>query len=154
MSEFFRHGEGFGAVLKQLDEVFLDDIAESVQSSTFLGIQFLLLLNPMHRLTIYFETFLTPKEVLTDADADNTTDADSSIITADSMTGHESDSESELWDCFNFPHLTPEEDAQLTIALQGGTMANQSHMCSVVQGMTVHDLESGPSPSPIYARVS
>ena len=131
-----------------------------MQSGTFLGIPFLLLLNLVLRLTIYFETFLTPKEVLTDADADNTmdvdstTDADSSIITADSVTGHESDSESELWDCFNFPHLTLEEDAQLTIALQGGTMANQSHMCSVVQGTTVHESESGPSFSPpIYARV-
>ena len=75
-------------------------------------------------------------------------DADSSIITADSVTGHESDSESELWDHFNFPHLTPEEDVQLTIALQGGTTANQSHMCSVVQGMTVHKSESGPLFSP------
>ena len=28
MSEFFRHGEGFGVILKQLDEVFLNDIAE------------------------------------------------------------------------------------------------------------------------------
>ena len=34
-------------------------------------------------------------------------------------TDHQSDSESELWEQFDFPQLTAEEDALLTIALQG-----------------------------------
>ena len=39
MSEFFRHGEGFGAILKQLGEVFLNDIAELVIVLIFWFIQ-------------------------------------------------------------------------------------------------------------------
>ena len=65
-----------------------------------------------------------PEKAITD-----TTVADSDITGTDpepdtsSTADHDSDSgcESGLWDHFNFPELTPEEDAQLTIALQGGT---------------------------------
>jgi hypothetical protein len=41
--------------------------------------------------------------------------------TTDSTTDHTSDSESDLWERFDFPQLTAEDDAQLTIALQGNT---------------------------------
>ena len=38
-----------------------------------------------------------------------------SSLEDDSVTDH--DSETDLWDGFDFPQLTTEEDAQLTIAL-------------------------------------
>jgi hypothetical protein len=78
-------------------------------------------------------------------------------------TGHNSDSESDLWDGFDFPQLTAEEDAQLTIALQGDTsgpttsietstamipqevMVDYSYIRSRVQGPTEGASESGPS---------
>jgi len=88
-------------------------------------------------------------------EADTTTDADSD---ADHTSDHsdDSNSESELWSQFDFPQLTPEEDIQLTNALQGSSsqlttsletstilshneaMANHSHMHSGVQGSSVH----------------
>lgn len=37
------------------------------------------------------------------------------------LTEVDEDSDSELWGGFYFPKLSPEEDVQLTIALQGGT---------------------------------
>ena len=36
-------------------------------------------------------------------------------------TKADKDEDSELWECFPFSELIPEEDAQLTITLQGGT---------------------------------
>lgn len=55
-----------------------------------------------------FLTLLTDSpEAGTDSEADSTADDD--------------DSDSELWGNFNFPQLTPEEDTQLAIVLQGGT---------------------------------
>ena len=79
------------------------------------------------------------------------------------------DSESEMWEQFDFPQLTTEEDAQLTIALQGTNtsepttsietitlmapqeaMVDHSHVCSGVQGPTDQGAtESEPSSSPL-----
>jgi len=114
-------------------------------------------------------TFLTPKE---GTDADTTTaDSDSTDSEADCTADYDADSESELWEPFDFPQLTPQEDAQLTIALQGGctprpttsvktstTMGhheatdNSSRICFGVQGRTAQGPSetsaSGPSSSP------
>ena len=79
------------------------------------------------------------------------------------------DSESEMWEQFDFPQLTTEEDAQLTIALQGTNtselttsietitlmapqeaMVDHSHVRSGVQGPTDQGAtESEPSSSPL-----
>ena len=67
-------------------------------------------------------TFLTLENALTtDSPEGDTMGAD---LEADYTAGNDSYSsvsDTELWKNFNFPELTPEEDAQLTIALQGGT---------------------------------
>lgn len=112
-------------------------------------------------------TFLTSENVLTDSPEGDTTGTDSE---ADSTADGDSDSESELWRQFDFPQLTSEEDAQLTIALQGGTpqlassietstamvhhgvMEDSSHICSGVLSPTVRGSSeisaSGPPYSP------
>lgn len=55
--------------------------------------------------------------MVADSDSASTgTDSES-----DGTADYDSDSESELWKHYDFPQLTPEEDTQLTIALQGGT---------------------------------
>jgi hypothetical protein len=81
-----------------------------------------------------------------------------------STTDHNSESESDLWEGFDFPQLTAEEDAQLTLALQGETSrpttsstamspheatADYSYMHSGVQGPTDQNAcDWGPSSSP------
>jgi len=71
-----------------------------------------------------FSCDLSDTGELTDTEGDNTTETDSSSTESsledDSTTDHNSDSDLDLWEGFNFPQLTAEEDAQLTIALQGG----------------------------------
>lgn len=68
---------------------------------------------------------LSDNRELTDKEGDYTTETDSSntesSLEVDSTTDHNYDSESDLWEGFDFPQLTAEEDAQLTIALQGDT---------------------------------
>ena len=122
-------------------------------------------------------TILRVETILIDS-----TETDITTMDSDSMTNSDSisDSESDMWDQFNFPQLTQEEDKQLTIALQGGTLQLtitiktsttmpaghqeathiSSHICSRVQGQTIQglddmnpleiDLESLPISPPPY----
>ena len=72
-----------------------------------------------------FSYHLSNTHWLADTEEDSITEADSTgtsiDLGADDTTDHDSSSESELWEHFDFPQLTADEDAQLTIALQGGT---------------------------------
>jgi hypothetical protein len=63
----------------------------------------------------FFSLDLSDTRELTVTEAENDSDTES----VSSGTDHQSDSESELWEQFDFPQLTAEEDALLTIALQG-----------------------------------
>lgn len=61
-------------------------------------------------------TLLTIENGITDS-PEGVTDSDADSTADDSH----SESDSELWGNFKFLRLTPEEGAQLTISLQGGT---------------------------------
>lgn len=56
-------------------------------------------------------------------------------------TDTDEDEDSELWEHFCFPELTPEEDAQLTIALQGGGTPQQT-TSNVETSTSVGDTDS------------
>jgi hypothetical protein len=121
----------------------------------------------------FFSCDLSHTRELTDIEGDITTETDSSSMESslevDNTTDHDSGSESDLWERFDFPQLTEEEDVQLTIALQGDTShpttsstymspheamptMDFSYMCSGVQDTTGTDqgasTELGPSSSP------
>ena len=81
-----------------------------MQSTAFHGILFLFLPELVSRVTIALGKFLTPRKVHTE-----------DVRAEDVHTEADEDEDSEMWGHFQFPELTPEEDAQLTITLQGGT---------------------------------
>ena len=81
----------------------------------------------------FFFCDLSDFRELTDTEGDSAIETDSSSMVSsledssledDSVTDH--DSETDLWDGFDFPQLTAEEDAQLTIALQGDPLQPNS----------------------------
>ena len=174
MSELFRHRDDFKAVLKQLDEVFCDDVAElfaerhfSWNPVTFESSEWPCSFSPV--------TFKFLTRELTDSTGDSATETDSisteSELEDDSTTDHNSDSGSDLWEGFDFPQLTAEEDAELTLALQGNTShstifdtgasstatspqeatVENSYMRSGLQGQGASELGPLSSPPPYMA---
>ena len=119
MSELFRHGEDFDNVLKQLEVIFLDGVADHCAEENISW-------DPVPAIPQFGElawnydlvTIMRVETIPIDS-----TETDITTMDSDSMTNSDSisDSESEMWDQFNFPQLSQQEDKQLTIALQGGT---------------------------------
>ena len=68
-----------------------------------------------------FNTNFNSKLAISDTEEVHTNVHTKEAHTEADHTEADEDEDSELWECFPFPELTPEQDAQLTIPLQGDT---------------------------------